>query len=250
MNDIIFTNSFVFNRYQFDRFKYTDNREGISVHYFGYMVSGNCKIVADKEILKIQENDIFYIPNGYKYQSFWYGTPKISFISLGFLFLPNFNKTDYPVQVLQKNDIAVNLIEILSQRKQLDCKDIGLFYTLTGILLPNMKSCPISKNKKIVQSATNILMEDPYLKTSLIAQKCAISEAGLYSAFRKASDCSLNGLRQQIKLEKAKNILTTTDTSIEELSQKLGFSSSTYFRIIFKKNYNMTPREMRKQYQV
>ena len=50
----------------------------------------------------------------------------------------------------------------------------------------------------------------------------------------------------QIIIEKATILLVTTDMPVEEISRQLQFSSCSYFRKIFKKHTNMTPREMRK----
>jgi transcriptional regulator GlxA family with amidase domain len=47
-------------------------------------------------------------------------------------------------------------------------------------------------------------------------------------------------------MEKARELLTSSDLSIEEIARKLNFSSGAYFRKCFKEYYNASPREMRK----
>lgn len=51
----------------------------------------------------------------------------------------------------------------------------------------------------------------------------------------------------EIKLNQAKNLLRTTDLSITEISCKLGFDSLSHFNRLFKANFNITPKEYRKQ---
>ena len=151
MNDIIFSNSFTFLEIIYDKFHYTDNRPGAPSHYFAYMVSGNCKIVTDKESVIINEGDMFYIPDKCSYQSYWYGEPEINFISLGFHYMPNFDSKTYPVQVIPYNPDAEKLFFALSNSNTLSPKDIGSFYTLAGILLPQMTYNDICRSREIVE---------------------------------------------------------------------------------------------------
>lgn len=250
MNDIIFSNSFAFLTINFDRFHYTDNRAGAPSHYFAYMISGRCKITTASDTVMINEGDIFYIPDKCSYQSYWYGTPKIRFISLGFPCLPNFDNKTYPVQVIPYNDKAVALFHLLSGKTILSAEDIGVFYTLTGILLPSMKHAAICRTREITERTKEYLIQHPFAKTAELAKNCAISEAALYSAFQKSSDVTLNQLRNNLLLEKAKDILITTDNPIEYISDLLQFSSASYFRKKFKQYFNMTPGEMRKKYRI
>lgn len=250
MNDILFSNSFLFCTIEFDKFHHTDNRAGAPSHFFAYMISGRCKITTASETVEIKEGDIFYIPDKCSYQSYWYGNPKIKFISLGFMYLPNFNNITYPVQVVPYNKEAVKLIHLLSDSKGLSACDIGVFYTLAGILLPTMSGISLCRTKEIVEYTKHYLTQHPHAKTSELAKNCAISEAALYSAFQKASEITPNQLRNQLLLEKSKDMLITTDKSIEYISDYLKFSSTSYFRKKFKQYFDITPKEMRKRHRI
>ncbi len=250
MNDKLFTHGFIFRTIEFDKFHYTDNRVGAPNHYFAYMICGRCKIKTDSQTIHINEGDIFYIPDKCSYQSYWYGEPKIKFISLGFQCMPNFENLIYPVQVIPHNAKAVELLYRLSDKSQLSAGDIGVFYTLAGILIPLMTHSMVCRSIEVVENAKEYLIHHPYAKTGEIAQNCAISEAALYLAFRKSSDITLNQLRNNLLLEKAKGILITTDKSVEYVSDILGFSSTSYFRKKFKQHFNVTPSEMRRRYKI
>lgn len=252
MNDIIFSNSFFFNTLLLDKFHYTDNRCGAPSHYFAYMISGRCRITTDTETVEIHEGDIFYIPNKISYQSYWYGEPEIKFISLGFLYMPNFDNKSYSVQVIphgKETDGAAELFRLIAQSKRLCAEDIGRFYTLCAVLMPSMvhKSC---KSQEIINQAKNYLANHPSADIKEIAKNCAVSEASLYAAFKKSSDITPNELKNRMLLEKAKELLISTDQPIEYISDALNFSSASYFRKKFRKYFNMTPREMRKKYRI
>ena len=139
---------------------------------------------------------------------------------------------------------------MLSDKTRLSPADIGLFYTLAGILIPLMTNTAICRTKEITERTKEYLILHPFAKTSELAKNCAVSEAALYSAFHKSSDITLNQLRNNLLLEKAKDILITTDKPIEYISDSMHFSSTSYFRKKFKQYFNMTPTEMRKRYRV
>ena len=250
MNDISFSHSFRFLAIEFDKFHYTDNRAGAPSHYFAYMLCGSCKITTESATVKINEGDIFYIPEKCSYQSYWYGNPEIKFVSLGFPCLPNFYNLIYPVQVIPYNNKAAALLLLLSNKNRLSAEDIGQFYTLAGILIPLMAHNTVCRTREITERTKEYLIQHPFAKTSELAKNCAISEAALYSAFHKASDVTLNQLRNKILLEKAKDLLITTDKSIEYISDLMQFSSTSYFRKKFKRYFNMTPTQMRKLYRI
>ena len=250
MNDIIFSNGFMFRTIEFEKFHYTDHRAGAPSHYFAYMLCGNCKITTKSATVKINEGDVFYIPNKCSYESYWYGNPKIRFVSLGFLCMPNFENKSYPVQVIPGSTKAYELFHLLADKTQLTAADIGLFYTLAGTLIPLMTSTSVCRTKEITERTKEYLIQHPFAKTSELAKNCTISEAALYSAFRKSYDITLNQLRNNLLLEKAKDMLITTDKPIEYISDALQFSSTSYFRKKFKHHFNTTPKEMRKRYRI
>jgi AraC-like DNA-binding protein len=79
-----------------------------------------------------------------------------------------------------------------------------------------------------------------------VAKHCHVCESVIYNAFRKTMGTTPNAQRLRLLCERAVELLTTTDRPIEEISAKLGFSSSAYFRKILHKHTGMTPTEIRK----
>lgn len=250
MNDFDFANSFYFSNIKFDTYHYTDNRKGATSHYFAYMISGNCKIVTADSSVDISEGDVFYIPINCRYQSYWSGRPLISFISLGFPFMPNRDNRDFPVQIINTDNSKCQLMLRLGSTKNPTPRDIGLFYSLVGELMPEMVHRKHGRQSELVNKVHRYLEQNPYSKTSDIAKYVAVSEPTLYNAFKKASDISLNEMRNRIISEKARNLLITTDSSVEEISDMLGFSSTSYFRKALHRHFGMTPSEIRRQYKI
>jgi transcriptional regulator GlxA family with amidase domain len=46
---------------------------------------------------------------------------------------------------------------------------------------------------------------------------------------------------------RAKNLLVTTDLSMDEIAERCGYSSANYFSLIFKKNVGLSPLNYRKK---
>ena len=79
-----------------------------------------------------------------------------------------------------------------------------------------------------------------------VAAACGVSEAGLYLKFKKHLGKTPVAVRQEILIENAKELLSNTDMAIEQISDKLGFSSSSYFRKNFYQQTKTTPTKYRK----
>lgn len=248
MNDIIFSNSFHFCTIEFNKYHYTDNRAGTSEHYFAYMLSGKCKIVTDSKTVELRAGDFLYIPNKCSYQSYWHGEPTVRFISLGFSYMPNIDHKVYYVQSMPHEPNAARLFTELAASDKLTADDIGKFYALTAQLLPMMNCAARCRTKEIVSLSQQYLTLHPNATSAELAKNCAVSEAALYSAFRKASNTTPNELKGRMLLDRAKEMLIETDKPIEHISDTLGFSSASYFRKKFKQYFGITPREMRKSH--
>ncbi len=112
----------------------------------------------------------------------------------------------------------------------------------------------VRESKKVASCSSQIracceyinLHLDEKLSLEFLAKEVGYSEYHLSRKFNKEMGCSINDYIQNERLEKAKYLLTTTNTNIEEISMDLGFGSRSYFTSIFKKHTGETPSEYRK----
>ena len=244
MDNTIFCNNFKFTVFKYEKYRHNNCTDGVKLNYFAYMTRGRCSLRSGNRTVRIDEGDIFFIPSGYSYHSYWMGEPEIEFISLGFLFLPNFENRFFEPQVIKKSDEAVSLMfDIVNS--PLDCVNVGRLYTLAGMLMPNMVYTVKSKQDTIIDTVRRLIASDPSCSVQKIAKECNLSESALYSTFKKHSDKSINDIRRSVVMERAKELLISTDIPIEMISQQLHFSSSSYFRKRFKEHFGASPREIR-----
>ena len=92
MNSTTFTESFLFRKLIFKRSHSHDQRQkSIDHHYLAYMESGCGRLVSAEgdQMIELAPGDVFYIPKGMRYQSFWQAEEQIVFHSYGFRLLPS-----------------------------------------------------------------------------------------------------------------------------------------------------------------
>lgn len=98
-----------------------------------------------------------------------------------------------------------------------------------------------SKVIKIIKSNYS----NPILSLDYIADIVNMSSTYLGRLFKKATSKSVADYINDVRLDKAKEFLEASSYSIAEISDKVGFSSSNYFYILFKKTYGVPPSEYR-----
>jgi AraC-like DNA-binding protein len=247
INDTIFCKDFIFRLLKFKNYRYTDARDGIGVNYLAYMKKGSARITTDSETVNIFGGDIFFIPNGCKYRSYWYGEADIEFITLSFPFMPNFENRLYKPQTVCAEECDVELMKKILNAGETPV-GVGMLYTLIGRLMPRMLYRKGGKASELISKATEMMTKEPKITVKEIARRSAVSQSALYSAFKRHSDKSLGQVRCEILMKNAKDALISTDAPIEEIAESLSFSSSAYFRKCFKDYFGISPREMRKKH--
>ncbi|WP_291561966.1 helix-turn-helix domain-containing protein [Bacteroides sp.] len=88
-------------------------------------------------------------------------------------------------------------------------------------------------------------MEVEDLSVSLLADKCNVSTRQFYRKFKECILISPIDLVKRMRMEKAAVLLLSTDMSIQEVIDKIGISSRSYFYKEFTAKFGMTPGAMR-----
>ena len=250
MKDAIFSDMFRFYEITREKYHYSDNRSGSPEHYLAYMMEGHCKIVSEKQTIRITEGDLFYIPIGLPYQSYWYGDRNnhIRFLSLGFRWFPEAETATYSLQLLPHNDEWTELMQSIPVNTHLNAEAVGRFYTMLSQLLPSLEKTSANNRSHIVRQAKAYMYRRTEATACEIAQHCGVSESTLYTIFKELLGKTPNTVKQEMLCEKAVFLLSATDKSVQEISDILGFSSPSYFRKVLKAHTDSTPREIRRRF--
>ncbi|MFL5743507.1 MAG: helix-turn-helix transcriptional regulator [Niastella sp.] len=100
-----------------------------------------------------------------------------------------------------------------------------------------------------IRQAKTILDEnfDRHITIPQLARQAGINEAKLKEGFRELYGNSIHNYLQQLRLEKAKQLLLTTTMPITDITYHIGYSHVTHFTSLFKKEFGLTPTEWRKE---
>jgi AraC-like DNA-binding protein len=135
---------------------------------------------------------------------------------------------------LFKASILYILVQVL---KNIDTKHEIIDNVIAGLDLQ------LFANKILAYINENI---DDIDSVKSVCQEYNISRTHINNIFMKTIGVSPGKMIRHIKLKKAENLLLTTDMSLDEISEILGFSSASHFSNAFKKNYCLSPNTYRK----
>lgn len=150
---------------------------------------------------------------------------------------------------------AKNLMEnmMLTALRNLNNSDTIVQATL-GVLLMELLNrtyritvgSPSSYEQEIVLNALAYI-EENYQSASLEEFASSIRQPPYFVSrlMKKYSPYTFTTYLQRKRLFQACYLLTATTLPIEEISQQIGYENSSYFHRLFKKEYNMTPRQFR-----
>lgn len=86
------------------------------------------------------------------------------------------------------------------------------------------------------------------LKETDLAKKCMVSVSTLQRTFKKIYGKPISEYKNEIKIQKAKELLSTNSHTTEEIAEILGFCDSSHFSKSFKKYVGVSPKKYAKQH--
>ncbi len=100
----------------------------------------------------------------------------------------------------------------------------------------------IKKAKQYIQDNYNRM-----ITLTDLADYMGLSESYTSRLFNKEVGMNMSSYINEIRVEKAKELLTHSDEKIYGIAEKIGYASTTAFHVAFKKKTGMTPAEYRNQ---
>ncbi len=242
----LITERFVFQQYCFREPRRNDVGNGNGCHFVGFLRRGEGVMTGEGVEVHVRAGELFYIPRDYPYVSVWSGTPDVCFDSYGFSHFPIPTEGAYPLQRVETDAGILSALDALASHRTVDLRSVGNLYLLLDRMLPHMTVGATDAAYRTVESALAYLQASSSLSVPALARHCRVSESGLYSAFRRVKGYTPVEAWHRILAARAEELLTGTDLSVEEISERLGFCSASYFRKILRRVTGMTPREVRR----
>ena len=107
-----------------------------------------------------------------------------------------------------------------------------------------------SREESFILQLNKVISEhisNPELDQVVLCREMGMSRAALYNKMKAITGAGAKEYINKIRLEKAKNLMETTDLSIAEVSDMTGFTSQSYFSTAFKAYTGTTPSQYKKQ---
>ena len=91
---------------------------------------------------------------------------------------------------------------------------------------------------------------DPNLTLESVADRVLLSSGYFGKLFKNITGIQFNEYLNNIRMEKAKELLLSTSDNIDIVCEKVGILNRTYFYTLFKKTFGITPSQFRKQLRI
>jgi len=115
--------------------------------------------------------------------------------------------------------------------------------------IDKIESDGLSLIEKEFLNKINLILEkhldDSSFSVEELAGKLSISRVQLYRKVKAVLGIGVSDYINNFRLEKAKELLTTSTMNISEIAYSCGFASPNYFSTAFKTKYDMTPKDFR-----
>src|SRR5690606_38137266 len=124
---------------------------------------------------------------------------------------------------------------------------LGLIYSLT------MQDALANEDKhhhQLVQKAKSVIREHIETRTSIeeISEQLQIGYSLFRKVFKKHTGITPGQYLIQLKIDRAKQLLVSSDKLIKEIAYDLNFESESYFSKFFKEKVNLSPIAYKKLY--
>lgn len=133
------------------------------------------------------------------------------------------------------------------------CRDINSVATVTAemvtVYLSRVQQLKKGTQSPVVTGAKEYIENHIFEPIDLTEMAKALGYATYYmsSAFKKDTDVAIRDYIAERKVHYAKQMLLSSENSISDISERLSFSSVSYFCSVFKKNTGVTPMEYRQR---
>ena len=221
-------------------------------HILSFIAEGSVIFRNGDTNIKLSAGDIVFIPQGTTYQSAWSENTSHC-ISLFFNVKSNSIKFCNKKFTLQKIEKCEHLwdcfVYINEKREQSPFLSIGRFYELLEEISDHLSYTDVPPIDERIKVAVDYI-DEHYVsdfRIEELAKLSHMSTPNFYRCFKRDTGISPLEYKNNALITAAIKLLSDSQNMrIEEISIKLGFKSTAYFRRLFKQTVGKTPSEYKK----
>lgn len=229
------------------------------MHMFLYL-DGCSAIYRMKDGREIRANsgDFMYVSAGCEYQALFYNCENERAGTLGVNFELFDERGEYvtdpfEIGVFSYDGLRVLMVEI--ERLSYSLCDVPMKYNALLYGIFNLIGDGISSEEyrqggfELIRAGAEYLNKhfNEDISTEELAGMCCVSSVYFRRLFKLHTGMTPNEYRTHMRLVHAEELLKYGEAPISEISERLGFTDSSYFVKIFKEKYGQTPLSYRKR---
>ncbi|MFW5711416.1 MAG: helix-turn-helix transcriptional regulator [Spirochaetota bacterium] len=138
-----------------------------------------------------------------------------------------------------------------------ECINMGelqqLFAALLSAIEASFSKDTDTRNEQIVLAIQRIIKQrynDCNLSSIMISEELGLSAPYIGRVFKEQTGQSLPNYINYYRIQKSKELLKTTDLSIQKILQETGYNNTSHFYSVFRKECGITPKAFRWEYSV
>lgn len=157
-----------------------------------------------------------------------------------------------PSEPVKTMELFKKLYSLMAQNKRSIPEALALLFKLVETCSNNQTAYieqADNSRKLLVTKAIDYLETMPSVgkNVSELAEQLGVDRTTLYRAFKEGTNQSPHKYIDRLKLERAEELLSSTNMTVAEVSRNSGFSDVKYFIGWFKKKKNTTPGSYKKR---
>jgi YesN/AraC family two-component response regulator len=162
---------------------------------------------------------------------------------------------DNVVRIIKKNSTETSFVgffALSNLMEEVDTIEIRneKFYELFDRIQIEIENRKNEKQEQIVGKINRIIDEkyvDDFFSLDYLADTIGMSTAYMCRIYKQYTGSTIIDVLAGKRMNKARELLISTELSVNEIASKVGYTNSTYFYRVFKKENGVTPNEFRKK---
>ena len=243
-----------------DFYEFSIIKSGTCMHH----INGQNQIVGTNRMMLIRPEDKHFLTRtksgGFRYHNVnirAYDVERaVEFMGLSERFFNTKNLQQLPVISLS-NTQEKYIVDLCRNIMALEKADLHLAKAYADILISLYVTYFVSAgNEKggkglpswLIRLLSEMQKEENFIfGITVMPELCGKSPSQIYRAIKKHLGITPTELVNQNRLEKAKNLLIRTEKSVTDIAYDVGFDNMSHFYHLFKKQFGITPQNIRKQ---
>lgn len=252
---------FLAEEYQYQDEHVVDNSELPRPHFcMGFILEGEAEFFDchRNEKIEVKKGELIFVPMLSEYVAKWKGSPNIKYISIHFILEESEIFSTQRNFMLQK--VVLEESEMLQKEFEYILKHymgnevsrlavLGKFYHILSVLLPKLETEKRRDIDERIASAISYI-ECHYKENINVEEMAKVSTMSGSRFFDKFKQCVGQTPVEYLNYYRISKaivlLLNEKDMSVENISESVGFESSSYFHRMFKRITGRTPGEYRK----